>query len=63
MEDWLLTALAEKRKVRALTETARQAGIEPTRLSRIANQYVEPTADEVKTLTALLRPATPTPAG
>lgn len=62
MEDWLLTALAEKRKVRALTETARQAGIEPTRLSRIANQYVEPTAEEVKTLTALLRPATPAPA-
>jgi hypothetical protein len=59
MEDWLLTALAEKRKVRALTETARQAGIEPTRLSRIANQYVEPTEDEVKTLTALLRPAAP----
>ena len=62
MEDWLLTALAEKRKVRALTETARQAGIEPTRLSRIANQYVDPTAEEVKTLTALLRPATPAPA-
>ncbi len=61
MDDWLLTALAEKRKVRALTETARQAGIEPTRLSRIANQYVEPSAEEVKTLTALLRPAAPAP--
>lgn len=59
MEDWLLTALAEKRKVRALTETARQAGIEPTRLSRIANQYVEPTTDEVKALAVLLRPLTP----
>lgn len=59
MEDWLLTALAEKRKVRALTETARQAGIEPTRLSRIANQYVEPSPDEVKALTALLRPSAP----
>lgn len=57
MEDWLLTALAEKRKVRALTETARQAGIEPTRLSRIANQYVEASADEVQKLAALLRPA------
>ena len=59
MEDWLLTALAEKRKVRALTETARQVGIEPTRLSRIANKYVEPTAVEVTALTALLRPAAP----
>lgn len=57
MEDWLLNALAEKRKVRALTETARQAGIEPTRLSRIANQYVEPTAKEVEALAALLKPA------
>ncbi len=57
MEDWLLNALAEKRKVRALTETARQAGIEPTRLSRIANQYVEPTAKEVELLAAVLKPA------
>jgi hypothetical protein len=57
MEDWLLTALVEKRKVRALTETARQAGIEPTRLSRIANQYVDPSLAEVKALTELLRPA------
>ncbi len=68
MDDWLLSALAEKRKARALTETARQVGIEPTRLSRIANQYVEPTAKEVETLTAFLKsqsgaaPAAATPA-
>lgn len=57
MEDWLLSALAEKRKARALTETARQVGIEPTRLSRIANQYVEPTSSEVDLLTAFLKAA------
>ncbi|MFT3828862.1 MAG: hypothetical protein QM691_04055 [Opitutaceae bacterium] len=56
MDDWLLTALAEKRKARALTETARQVGIEPTRLSRIANQYVEPTAKEIELLKAFLKP-------
>ncbi len=55
MDEWLLQALAEKRKARALTETARQVGIEPTRLSRIANQYVEPTAKEVEVLTAFLK--------
>ena len=55
MDEWLLSALAEKRKARALTETARQVGIEPTRLSRIANQYVEPTAKEVEVLTAYLK--------
>ncbi|HLP01028.1 MAG TPA: hypothetical protein VK163_03305 [Opitutaceae bacterium] len=60
MDDWLLSALAEKRKARALTETARQVGIEPTRLSRIANQYVEPTAKEIEALKAFLKPvATP----
>ncbi len=62
MEDWLFSALAEKRKARALTETARQVGIEPTRLSRIANQYVEPTAKEIEVLTAFLKPAAPAPA-
>ena len=62
MEDWLFSALAEKRKARALTETARQVGIEPTRLSRIDNQYVEPTAKEIEVLTAFLKPATPAPA-
>jgi len=62
MDDWLLSALAEKRKARALTETARQVGIEPTRLSRIANQYVEPTAKEVEVLTAFLKAAAPAPA-
>lgn len=55
MDEWLLQALAEKRKARALTETARQVGIEPTRLSRIANQYVEPSAKEVEVLTAFLK--------
>ena len=59
MDTWLLAALAEKRKARALTETARQVGIEPTRLSRIANEYVEPTAKEVELLTAYLKPAAP----
>ena len=62
MEDWLFSALAEKRKARALTDTARQVGIEPTRLSRIANQYVEPTAKEIEVLTAFLIPVAPTPA-
>jgi hypothetical protein len=65
MDEWLLQALAEKRKARALTDTARQVGIEPTRLSRIANQYVEPTAKEVEVLTAFLKgtsaSATPAP--
>ncbi len=61
MDNWLLSALAEKRKARALTETARQVGIEPTRLSRIANEYVEPTAKEVEQLMAFLKPATATP--
>ncbi len=56
MEEWLISALAEKRKARALTATARQVGIDPTRLSRIANQYVEPTASEVELLTAFLKP-------
>lgn len=58
MDDWLFSALAEKRKARALTETARQVGIEPTRLSRIANKYVEPTAKEVEVLRAFLKPET-----
>jgi len=62
MDEWLLSALAEKRKARALTETARQVGIEPTRLSRIANQYVEPTAKEVELLTAYLKGPASAPA-